>query len=289
VEVYAIGLHQGGCGGSRPRMSPPASPRSVLFPALAAVFLSGCSADSGTGGQAIRFEMLLASPGGGADGAGSFSTRTGFRVTLSEAYVALGPIYVYENPPPVAAAAPRRSWPGKVWELLVPSAHAHPGDVHFAGGAVKGEFVGQVLFDALAAEPLSLGSVDGIAGPARSFSIELNPPSSEQASAALRASHAYVVGVAEKDDVTYEFEGGLSIDDAGTLRKVEGIPLEVDLREGSQLTIQLHLDTWFQDADFARLQDRSDSGRLLITPTSQVRTAWFIGARSFEAFSASAE
>lgn len=257
--------------------------------ALAMGGLPACSAKSGTGGEAIRFELRIASATEENESVGSFTTSTGFRVTLSEAFVLLGPIYVYENSPPVAAAAPSRSWGGRAWDLLVPSAHAHPGDQHFAGGTVKGEFIGQVVFDGLSAEPLSLGFVDGIAGAARSFSVELNPPSSDEAVALLGPNHAYVAGVAEKDGMTYEFEGGLAIENMGTLRKVEGIPLEADLQEGTQLTIQLHLSSWLGDADFSRLDELADSGRLLISPTSQVRTAWFIGARSFSAFSAFAE
>lgn len=265
------------------------APLRMSLLALVAGRLTACSAESGTGGEAIRFEMLLASLPDEGDTVGSFTTSTGFRVTLSEARIALGPIYVYENPPPVAATAPARSWFGRAWDLLVPSAHAHPGDQHFAGGTVKGEFIGQVAFDALTTDALNLGSVDGIAGAARSFSVELNPPSSADATAALGTNHAYVAGVAEKDGTTYEFEGGLSIENLGTLRKVEGIPMEADLREGSHLTVQLHLSSWFQDADFSRLNEMANSGPLRITPTSQVRTAWFIGARSYAAFSALAE
>jgi hypothetical protein len=257
--------------------------------ALAAACLPACSAESGTGGEAIRFEMRMTSAPQEGERVGTFTTNTGFRVTLSEAYVALGPIYLYENSPPVAAAVPHRSLLGRAWDLLVPSVHAHPGDQHFAGGTVKGEFIGQIAFDALSAEPLSLGAVDGIAGVARSFSVELNPPIAAGAVALLGTHQAYVVGTAEKDGASYEFEGGLAIENMGTLRKVEGIPMAADLREGSRLTVELYLSSWLIDADFSRLDESANDGRLLITPASQVRTAWFIGARSFSAFSAFAE
>jgi hypothetical protein len=256
-------------------------PSFVAVPAL----LCGC-ADSGTGGAAVQFEMaVVAVPDEGQE-PGSFATRTGYRVELTEARVALGPIYLYENPPPVArASTPLR----RLWDVLVPSAHAHPGDLHFAGGAVKGEFLGQVVLDGLSSEATELGAVQGVAGPARSFSVLLEPPSSAEARSALHDHHAYVVGTAEKDGKSYPFEGGLDIEDLGTLRKVEGIPVEAEIGSRTRVTIELHLGRWFADADFARLSVLDSKGRYVIDDESQVRTAWFIGARSFDTFSASVE
>jgi hypothetical protein len=250
-----------------------------------ASLLSGCS-DSGTGGAAVRFEMAVVAVPDEGEELGTFTTRTGYRVQLTEALVALGPIYLYENPPPVA-----RAWRPlhRLWDVLVPSAHAHPGDLHFAGGAVKGEFLGQVVLDGLSSEAQELGAVQGVAGPARSFSVHLEPPSSAEARSALHDHHAYVVGTAEKDGNSYPFEGGLDIEDLGTLRKVEGIPLEAEVSSQTRLTIELHLSRWFADADFARLSELDSNGRYVIDDESQVRAAWFIGARSFDTFSASVE
>jgi hypothetical protein len=248
----------------------------------AASQLCGC-AGSGTGGAAIQFEMAAAAVPDAGEDLGTFTTRAGYRVQLSEARVALGPIYFYENPPPVAG-----SW-GRLWDLLVPSANAHPGDLHFAGGAVKGEFLGQVVLDALARDRLELGVVAGVAGPVRSFSVLLEPPRSAEARDLLYDHHAYVVGTAEKDGASFEFEGGLDIPNEGTLRRVEGIGLEGELEQSTRVTLQLHLSRWFADADFAKLSTLAPSGRYVIDERSQARGAWFIGARSFDTFSASVE
>jgi hypothetical protein len=256
--------------------------RSVL---AAALLLGGC-AGSGTGGAAVQLEMAVVAVPEAGEELGTFTTRTGYRVQLTEARVALGPIYLYENPPPVARAP--GAW-RRLWDVLVPSAHAHPGDLHFAGGAVKGEFLGQVVLDGLATAPLDLGAAPGVAGPARSFSVLLEPPGSAEARRALHEHHAYVVGTAEKDGVSYAFEGGLDIPNEGTLRKVEGLALDAQIEEGTRVTIELHLSRWFADADFARLSTLAPSGNYVIDERSQVRGAWFIGARSFDTFSASVE
>ena len=256
-------------------------------PALLLATSQLCScADSGTGGAAVQFEMAVISAPDPGEDLGTFTTRSGYRVQLSEARIALGPIYLYENPPPVARApGPLR----RLWDVLVPSAYAHPGDQHFAGGAVKGEFLEQVVLDGLTDERLDLGVVQGVAGPARSFSVLLEPPRSTEASSLLHGHHAYVVGTAEKDGMSYSFEGGLDIPNEGTLRKVEGIPLDAELEQGTRVTIELHLSRWFADADFARLSTVAPSGGYVIDEQSQVRGAWFIGARSFDTFSASVE
>jgi hypothetical protein len=259
----------------------------LAIPALvgATAQLCGCS-ESGTGGEAVQLEMAVVGVPDAGEELGTFTTRTGYRVQLSEARVAIGPIYLYENPPPVArSASPLR----RAWDALVPSAHAHPGDLHFAGGAVRGEYLGQVVLDGLAGERLDLGVLQGVAGPARSFSVILEPPRSTEARTALRDHHAYVVGTAEKDGASYSFEGGLDIESEGALRKVEGIGLEAEIQQGARVTIQLHLSRWFADADFARLSALAPSGRYVIDEQSQVRGAWFIGARSFDTFSASVE
>ena len=251
---------------------------------------AGCDMPSGTGGRAIDFEMRL-------DGAtrpglpfGSFETSTGWKVHLEEAMVAVGPVYVHENPPPLAGlGAPRgKRLSGLLWDALVPNAHAHAGDQHFDGGEVKGEWLGQLAFDVLRPDGARMGVVPGTEGRARSLSIRLDPPrvSIEGDGGALRGHHAYVVGVAEKGGLAVPFEGGLDIEDEGTKRSVDGIPLDVSLGDGAVVAIVVHPSAWFDGAHFDRLTKKNAAGRFEITSDNQVRTAWFLGVRGFSAFSA---
>lgn len=253
--------------------------------ALCSLFLGSlihCDMASGTGGRAIQFDLhITSSPA-------EFTTSTGWHVKLEQAFVAIGPIYVYQNPPPLAdnRVVPDQNWRERFSNMLIPSAHAHAGDEHFFGGEVKGEFLGQVSFDVLNANGVDLRDVPGTLGRAQSASIWLAPPrtSIQGQASALHGHHAYVVGTAEKDATVIPFEGGLDIENEGTKRRVDGIPLDMQLDDDRRLTFIVHPRSWFDAAHFDRLAEKNTAGRYVITPESQVRAAWFIGARGFSAF-----
>lgn len=249
----------------------------------AALALSLASCDAGTGGRRVQFELAVGTSAPAEPRALRFRTGSGWDVTLEEACVAVGPIYLYEN---AGALAARKGLPARLYDALVPSAHAHAGSEHFNGGEVRGEWVGQIAVDLVGAATLDLGSVEGIAGRARSASVLLEPPRSVAVGdvACLRGHHAYAVGIAERDGVVVPFEGGLDIENEGTLRTVTGIPVDVDLDDGLRLALRVDPRAWFDQAQFDRLTEKSAAGRALVTPESQVRTAWFIGARGAAAF-----
>ncbi|WP_437952397.1 hypothetical protein WME98_17860 [Sorangium sp. So ce296] len=250
---------------------------------LLLTLLPACELPSGTGGREVRFTLELATAAAPSRSAGSFTTSTGWDVTLESAVMALGPVYLYENPPHLVARGPA----GGLWDALVPPAHAHTGSEHFDGGEVKGEWLGQIALDALA-PGVRLGHIPGTAGGVRSLSVGLHPPRTSIAGDAgrLEGHHAYVVGVATRGDLEIPFEGGLDIEAEGNKREVAGIPLTAELDDGVSVTIELHLEAWFDEAHFDRLTEKSPRGRFLITRSTQAGTAWFIGARGAAAFSA---
>ncbi|WP_433927195.1 hypothetical protein AB3662_29395 [Sorangium cellulosum] len=254
---------------------------------LVLALLPACDVPSGTGGREVRFTLELATAAAPSRPAGSFTTSTGWDVTLESAVIALGPVYLYENPPHLVARGPARGPAGGLWDVLVPPAHAHAGSEHFFGGEVKGEWLGQLAFDALA-PGARLVDTPGTAGGVRSLSIGLHPPRASIAGDAggLGGHHAYVVGVATRGDLEIPFEGGLDIEAEGNKREVAGIPLEAELDDGVSVTIELHLEAWFDEAHFDRLTEESPRGRFLLDRSTQAGAAWFIGARSAAAFSA---
>jgi hypothetical protein len=251
--------------------------------------LANCDMASGTGGRAIQFDMHFNAAASADASRGTFDTSTGWHVKLEQAIIALGPVYIYQDPPPLAAIdVPNRlNSVDSFWDFVVPNAFAHAGDEHFFGGEVKGEFLGQIAFDVLQAGGVQMKNVPGTEGRIRSASIWLAPPrvSIQGNGAALHGHHAYVVGTAEKNGMVIPFEGGLDIENEGTKRRVDGIPLDMRLDDRVALTVNIHLHTWFDAAHFDRLVKKNDQGRYMITPDSQVRTAWFLGARGFSAFS----
>ncbi len=157
-----------------------------------------------------------------------------------------------------------------------------------ASSQVPSFSTGLLALDALA-PGARLVDTPGTAGGVRSLSIGLYPPRTSIAGDAggLGGHHAYVVGVATRGDIEIPFEGGLDIEAEGNKREVAGIPLTAELDDGVPVTIELHLEAWFDEAHFDRLTEKSPRGRFLITRSTQVGAAWFIGARSAAAFSAS--
>ncbi|HET9958880.1 MAG TPA: hypothetical protein VFQ61_30520 [Polyangiaceae bacterium] len=246
--------------------------------------LLGCGQDSGTGGQRIGFELQVRSDLAPGE---VYVTPRGWELRLTRAALALGPIYIWRDPPPVAANPPvrRRAWQS-LSDLLIPNAHAHAGDSHFAGGEVKGEYVAQFLFDAAGEQPLpAFGPLRGSAGMAQSFSVVLDPPRAGTDDGRLQGHHAYVVGEARRGALTIPFRGGMDIGREGTQRLIDGIQTELALSQGVQVELTVRVSRWFDEADFDLLETRGDDGVFEITDGSQAHTAWFIGLRSFDAFS----
>lgn len=262
----------------------------------AAVALVGCTAiiagcESDTGGRAVTLELALASaPAPGESRPGVFTTSTGWDVTLTEAFIGLGPIYAYADPGGAMAGARARrpSRLDDVLDLFVPTARAHSGFDPLSGRTVRAEYLEQVAFDALAEVPVSLGAIDGEAGRASSVTVVLDAPRGALAASdgPLRAHQAWVVGSATRDGTTIELEGGLDLPDDGLVRRIDGIPLSADIDEGGRLTVEVHLLEWLDHAQLDRLTERAESGRLLIDRASQVRNAWYLGARDANAFTA---
>jgi hypothetical protein len=260
-------------------------PRSAWWGALALSGALGAAAcEPATGGELVEFELALGAAPADADGRARFVTATGWTVQLDEALVAVGPVYVQANPPALASlfSAPGddRALPLR---LLVPLAHAHPGASHYDGGEAKGEWLGQVIVDALAPSPSLRVTAPGTAGDVGSLEVHLLPPRTGLAGRErlgddqLRAS-----GQAEKDGVVVRFAGGLRLPAESQQRIVQGVPLEGTLDDGCVLSVEIDPAAWFDEASFDVLLDAptDELGRHLVTEGSQVERAWFIGARS---------
>src|SRR5690606_34739238 len=112
---------------------------------------------------------------------------------------------------------------------------------------------GQVAFEALADAPLRIDRVPGVAGPIASFTLMVAPPRADLAGAgALRGYRAYVVGVATKGELTVPFEGGLGfpagVEGDPNAPRIDGLPLEAELRAGSCVTIAVDPRAWLDEA-----------------------------------------
>lgn len=251
---------------------------------LAVPWAVGAGCQSNTGGEPVSIELSFQTNGA----ARTFESRTGWTVELEEASIALGAAYFNQNPSLLA----------RVGQALLPSAHAHPGHDFFAGGEVRAEWLGQVVFDTLAG-PRRIRDVPGIAGGVRSWTLLVEPPRPGVDEAnALRGYRAYVVGTASRDGQTIAFEGGLETldeqqSDTGGVR-FEGLPIDVELTSATTIEVDVDPQVWLDEADFERLLDEdgncletSEAGRCFILGDSQVHNAWVLGMTTRQAFQAS--
>ena len=258
--------------------------------------LLACATSCGqTPGHPVLFDVALeALPGDDGDTA-RFTSATGWTVELDRAVIAIGPLYLYENPPQAREADTSRplhallDFHGLDFDTLVewiePSAHAHPGDNLFDGGAIKGEMLDQVAFD-LIGEPgqaspgkAGLGLARGVAGSVGSVSVILWEPSGGTLGPAdlLEDHHAYVIGRASKEGVTIEFAGGIQIPDIGVKRRVDGLAAAFELADDGLLIVGVDPAAWFDQANFDLLPTQSvqdEQGRWQISEDTQVSIAW---------------
>jgi hypothetical protein len=248
------------------------SPVLRFFALLACVpVLGGCG---GTEGRLVTIDVVLEAPSSPS----TFTTNTGWEVRLDEARIAMGPLLAFAPRFDGGAIAAIRS-------VLLPVAHAHGGTDPLNGRRVRAEWLPQIAFDAISEEALLLGAIEAESGLVDAVTVTLDPPGAGQA-AILHNHHLWARGEATKDGTSIRFEGGLDIPDEGLSRRVENIPIDAFLEEGGRWVVTVLAPEWFQDAQFDRLTEQDGEGVFLITPESQVRGAWLLGARSARAYAA---
>ncbi len=252
---------------------------SSLVALLALVPIHGCG--SGTAGRSIFLEVAVESIAEPGRALGQFSTDTGWDVTLDEARIAIGPIYAY---------APTDTAMARLGRALSPVgvAYAHGGADPFNGRHVRAEVRDQIAFDALSPAPASFGEIDGEAGLVDSLTVALEAPEAANVDA-MHAHHAWVSGTATQGAMTVAFEGGVDLPEDGLIRRVEGIRVDDVLDDAVTLVVGTRVLEWLRDAHFDRLTETAPSGRMLITPESQVRGAFYLGIRTTAAWSARVE
>jgi len=217
-----------------------------------------------------------------------FVTSTGWDVQLEEACIAVGPIYFYANT--AFASAETGRW-NRIKSVvgIEKQAFAHAGHNHFNGGEVRAEWLGQNALNVLNPTLDPLGLQNGLWGEVKSFSVYLEPPRKLlAANPCLRGHNAFARGIARKAERVVPFEGGLDIENVGVNRRVEGLKYSATFDDGVGVAISAQPNAWFDQADFDTLDTMTTEGRFVITPNSQVRVAWFIGARGIGSFRAAA-
>ncbi|MCC6875844.1 MAG: hypothetical protein IT378_16170 [Sandaracinaceae bacterium] len=255
---------------------PPARSALTLGIALSIVSFALAAACNATAGVPIELALVLE-----GSGAAAATTPSGWQVTLTEARIALGPLYAFAPSDEMARAGE------SLRRALVPVARAHGGFEPFEGREVRTQVLDQVVLDVLG-EPIVRSGVEGLEGDVEAITVLLEPPAPEHASV-LHGHHAWVAGTAIRNSAggaeSVRFEGGLDLSDEGLTRRVDGIAVGAPIAEGSTLTITADASAWLREADFTGLTPDPD-GVVRFGAATQPYRAWLLGARSAGSYSA---
>lgn len=216
--------------------------------ALCLAILSSCSAE-----EAPSVRVNVQAAGGPI---AIVETDLGYRVTLTEARVALGDITFT-----IAGEIHSASTSSRILDWLVPAAYAHPG--HYQGGEVTGELRGKLIVDFLAEAPTPIGVATMLVGAYTGSNVTLGHADTLEDGDTLQNKTALLAGRAERNGVTHEFE---AVIDSPVGRQVTGVPCSVTVAEGAAMTLTLRFtpyddlesDTLFDGIDFAALDSDGD-------------------------------
>jgi len=207
-----------------------------------AALLAAIASCSGTTGGAL---VTLPFKSGGAQVSSTFTTATGWTVTLQTALIALGPFYFTISPPSQALAT---------------------------SGVVIIQATEQVVVDALNPNLQNVpGGADGETGTSIAAVIGLNPPDSTQSpslQALLGTNVGLVAGTATKGGTTVQFSGPIAINPnlasaavpLAYLEQVSGALADLTFLASPQV-LELRVDptSWFDAVDFSLLLRGSPS------------------------------
>lgn len=246
--------------------------RARALAVLASLSLaSGCGGETAGESIAVRWQVA-----GADDAAKTFTTDTGWNVTLDEARVGIDSVFA------IAPEAKSRGAVARLTDLFVSVAHAHGGHDDAEGRRVRAEWLDPIAVDALQDSAERLGTVPGEAGDIATIKLEI-AKSADALPAALQGFQAYVRGTAEKDQLHIPFAGGVHVAEDEAARRVE-TKVDFSLRDGGALAISVHPEEWLREAEFDRLPEAGDGAVREIATDNQVGRALLIGVRSPAAF-----
>lgn len=258
------------------------------------VLFAGCS---DTGLSRVSFVLRGGGVERGAAGPLTFTNALGWEVTLTEARIAVGPVYFNLAP----ALSSRRRWQPGRW--LLREARADTTQDHLAGGRIVGQVLRRRVVDALAPGLAELGPGDGVSEEALSAEVWLLPegaaPGMTADGGGLPAGAvAVVAGTAQKTPVEdpmnerLPFVAVLPLGEAeaqlagekvlAQLRMARRIPVSVPFgQDGGVVTLRVDPRPWLEVADFAALRGApvDGQGRRVAQPGDGVMRSLLRGVR----------
>lgn len=248
----------------------------LLALALTSASFVGCGVTPGRPASATFAAVLAGGP--------TFRTAAGWDVTLSEASLAIGPVYVLAPTSRITSLERMRS-------LVLPVALAHGGFDDEAGLGVRLEWLESTVLTLGAQDALG-GVAYGNVGECAHAIVELVPPT--DASGPTHGHLAWLRGTATPvgGGETLEIEGGLDLPDDPLARRVESIAATFTVAETGRLSLTASVapeaagtaPSWLEDADFSRLPPPTTGTVRTIAPGTQPYVAWTLALRDALAY-----
>lgn len=249
-----------------------------MTPLLAALLLLACDSAPTPGSQ-----VTLALSAQGLTEAGSpltepFVTSRGWSVSLDEAVILVGPVYLY-------AGAETDTGLARVAQWVFPTAAACATHAQASDGVLLAEVRTQAVVDLLGEPEVLWDEVPALEGSVRAMELHLHPPgeldteSSAEALSALAGHTARLRGSATQGEDVRPFSVEITLPDEATWRIVESIPVEaIALGAENALTLRLHANQWLDAIDFSQVEGE-------IHPDTQAWTALTLGLRAQAGYS----
>ena len=211
----------------------------------------------------------------------SFTTSTGWNVTLTEAVLVPDALYVYAPAGDTMASISQALSP-----VVMPVAQAHGGHDPFGTRRVRLEWLGPNFLDLLGDSPSEIGFMDGTVGATSDVTLAFAPLTGEQAnpSGASHGHHAWVRGTATKMGSSVAFAGGLDFGSGGTEGIIESIMVSPSITRTGTQTLQVKTAAWLDLCQFDRLPGTGTDERT-IEPLNQVGVGFGLGLRNATSYS----
>jgi len=248
----------------------------------AALLLQACGSDTTSGKRVVLHTRLTLEP----SAASGFTTAVGWTVTLSQAMLAMGPVYYFDGAPPLELARNSRDWQRAARWLGLGIAHAHPG--HYVAGNAMGQMLEASSVDVLGGVT-ELPDGDGVSGTYRSARFTFRAKALGPLSAELGEQVALVTGSAEKEGEEPRFfvASAELADVARSAAKgqVEGCEFsEVDVETDGTVTIAVNPAVWFNLVDFSAIEPGSAEAPSSFPAGSQPKLAFAQGLAQLSAY-----
>jgi hypothetical protein len=235
--------------------------RHAIYLGIAgSVLLAGCSSNaggSGTTGTTVTLKTVVVVKG---DLAQPKTNALGWSVTVTRAYLSVGPLYYFAGDPLLSVRdglMRSRTW-ARLFDRIERPAYAHPG--HYIHGDAMGQMTTPITIDLLGGQA-TLATGTGVTGTANSARFTWQSPPAGDKAAELGGHVVLTEGVATKGQDTIRFvanaDRGDVLDGDGE-PKVDGCAfgaspgvVGANVDGDGTVTLTLVPTVWFDQVDFS--------------------------------------